>query len=86
LIQAVSQGESSYRTFLSWSTCPGILVLNLITLFFVVFHASTWFNLAPKAMVVHWQGKRVPALWIAASNYAAWVVVSVLVAWLLLGA
>lgn len=34
-----------------------------------------WFNLAPKAMVVHVRGKRLPAALIAIINYGAWVVV-----------
>jgi fumarate reductase subunit C len=44
----------------------------------------TWFNLAPKAMAVRMRGKRLPAVAIAAPNYAAWVVVSAVVAWILL--
>jgi fumarate reductase subunit C len=85
LVWAVSKGEADYKQFLSWSGSPGVVVLNLVSLLFVVFHAITWFNLAPQAMVVHWRGKRVPGSWVAASNYAAWVVVSALTAWLLLG-
>ena len=85
LVAAVSRGEESYRQFLNWSGGPVVVVLNLVSLFFVVFHAVTWFNLAPQAMAVRLQGKRVPGTWVAASNYAAWAVVSALVAWLLLG-
>jgi succinate dehydrogenase subunit C len=85
LVRALSQGESSYRQFLDWSGSPFILLLNLVSLFFVVFHAVTWFNLAPKAMVVHVGRTRVPGFLVAASNYFAWAVASALVAWLLLG-
>jgi fumarate reductase subunit C len=85
LVRAVDQGEESYREFLTWSARPAILLLNLVSMCFVAFHAVTWFNLAPQALVVHWQGKRVPGPWIAAGNYAAWVLVSALVAWLMLG-
>jgi fumarate reductase subunit C len=85
LVRALSQGESSYRQFLDWSGSPFILLLNLVSLFFVVFHAVTWFNLAPKAMVVHVGRTRVPGSLITASNYFAWAVASALVAWLLLG-
>ncbi|MBI1722350.1 MAG: fumarate reductase subunit C [Gemmatimonadetes bacterium] len=85
LVTAVSRGEDAYRDFLSWTGSPGILLLNLVSLFFVVFHAVTWFNLAPQAMVVRVRGKRVPGAWIAASNYAAWALLSALVAWLFLG-
>ena len=84
LVRAVSQGDSSYQEFLSWSAHPVILFLNVVTLFFVIVHAITWFNLAPQAMVVHMRGKRVPGSLIAASNYLAWAVVSALVAWLVL--
>ena len=85
LVRAVSQGDAAYRQFLAWSGGPAVLLLNVVSLFFVVYHALTWFNLAPQAMVVHVRGKRVPGAWIAASNYLAWALVSALVAWLLLG-
>ena len=61
---------------------PRLVVLNGITFAFVLFHAITWFNLAPKAMVVHLGGKRVPGALIAGANYAAWVVVTAFVLWL----
>jgi fumarate reductase subunit C len=85
LVHAVSQGDAPYREFLIWSGSPVVLLLNLVSFCFIVFHAITWFNLAPQAMVVRLRGQRVPGNWIAASNYAAWGVVSVLAAWLLLG-
>ena len=85
LVRAVSGGDPAYRQFLDWSASPAMLALNLITLFFVVFHAITWFNLAPKAMVVHLGSARVPPFLIAASNYGAWVVVSLALLWLFLG-
>jgi fumarate reductase subunit C len=85
LVHAVSQGEVAYRAFLAWSREPVVLAFNVLTLFFVVFHAITWFNLAPQAMAVRLRGQRVPGSWIAGSNYLLWALVSALVAWLLLG-
>jgi succinate dehydrogenase subunit C len=85
LINAVRHGEARYHEFLVWSGTPWILLLNVVSLLFVVFHAVTWFNLAPKAMVVHVGRTRVPGWLIAASNYGAWIVVSLFVAWLLIG-
>jgi fumarate reductase subunit C len=84
LVHAVSQGEPSYRQFMTWAGSPIILLLNFVSLVFVVFHAITWFNLAPQAMAVHLRGKRVPGTWIAASNYVAWALTSALLVWLLL--
>jgi fumarate reductase subunit C len=86
LVRAVGQGALSYEQFLRWSSSPVVLLLNVVTLLLVVFHAITWFNLAPQAMVVHAGGRRVPGRLIAASNYAAWAVVSAVVAFLVLGA
>jgi fumarate reductase subunit C len=74
-----------YRAFLAWSARPVVVLVNVISLGFVLFHAITWFNLAPRAMVVRVGGKRVPPVLIAGSNYAAWVVVTAVVAVLVLG-
>jgi fumarate reductase subunit C len=85
LLRALGQGEVAYREFLSWAARPGVLLVNLVSLLFVVFHAMTWFNLAAQAMVVQLGGRKVPGEWITAANYAAWALVSVLVAWIIGG-
>ena len=85
LIVAVHQGESRYQEFLAWSGRPVVLALNIVSFFFIVYHATTWFDLAPKAMVVRVAGTRVPGFLIAGSNYLAWAMASALVGWLLLG-
>jgi len=84
LIRAVSLGAMNYERFLAWSRNPAIVVLNGVGFLLVVYHAITWFKLAPQAMVVHVRGERVPGVLIAASNYALWVVATLAVAWLLL--
>ena len=84
LVAAVGRGEAAYQEFMGWAANLSIVIVNLVSLFFVVLHAVTWFNLAPQAMVVHMRGKRVPGNLIAASNYGAWVVTSLLVAWIIL--
>ena len=84
LVAAVGRGETAYQDFIGWSANPIIVLVNIVSLFFVVFHAVTWFNLAPQAMVVHMRGKRVPGKLITASNYGLWVVTSLLVAWIIL--
>jgi succinate dehydrogenase subunit C len=85
LIVALNQGESRYQEFLAWSGKPAVLALNIVSFFFIMYHAITWFNLAPKAMVMRVAGTRVPGFLIAGSNYLAWVMASALVGWLLLG-
>jgi fumarate reductase subunit C len=84
LFSAVSRGYNDYYAFLTWARSPGVFLLNLVSLFFIVFHALTWFNLAPQALVVRLRGRRVPARWIAAANYGLWALVTALTAWLIL--
>ena len=85
LIHAVGQGSTQYRRFVDLSSNPWMLALNAVTLVFVMFHALTWFNLAPQAMVVRLRGERVPRSAIAGAHYAAWALLSALIAWLILG-
>jgi fumarate reductase subunit C len=84
LVRAVSQGSSEYQRFVDRSSAPGMLALNVVALAFVVFHAITWFNLAPQAMVIRVRGKRVARSRIALAHYAAWALLSALAAWLIL--
>jgi succinate dehydrogenase subunit C len=84
LINAVGQSDVAYRQFLEWSRNPFVVLLNIVSFFFVALHVVTWFNLAPQAMVVHVSGRRLPGSWITASNYAALVVVSTVILGLLL--
>ena len=84
LVRAVSQGEARYQQFLSWSGSPVVLLLNVVSLLFVVFHAITWFNLAPQAMVVHLARQaRARVLDRRRPTTLAWALASALVAWLL---
>jgi fumarate reductase subunit C len=83
-IYALKHGPAEYEQFQMWLAKPWVVMLNIIAFFFVVFHAVTWFNLAPKAMAVRLRGKRLPGIAIAAPNYAAWLVVSAIVAWIVL--
>lgn len=85
-LTALSSGPRDYADFQDFLRSPAVVATNVVSLFFVTFHALTWFNLAPKAMAVRFGGKRVPDLWIAGPNYIAWVVVSAILAWVLVRA
>ncbi len=81
---ALIGGPAEYQRFQLWLEHPLLISLNAVSLFFVLFHAITWFNLAPKAMAIRLRGKRVPDLLIAGPNYAVWLVVSLALAWIFL--
>ena len=85
LLNAVAHGNGWYQAFLRWSGQPWVIALNVVALLFVLFHAVTWFNLAPAALVVNVGGRRVPGALIVGGNYGAWVAASALIAWALLG-
>ncbi|UNB55484.1 fumarate reductase subunit C [Mycolicibacterium sp. YH-1] len=84
LVHAVGAGRDSYLRFLDWSANPLVVSLNVIALIFLLLHAVTWFGSAPRAIVPHIRGRRVPARAILAAHYAAWVVVSAVLAWVVL--
>jgi fumarate reductase subunit C len=83
-LRALARGPEAYARFQSVLASPLVLSLSAVALLFVLFHAVTWFNLAPTAMVVRVRGKRVPDAAIVGSNYVAWVVLSAAVAFILL--
>jgi len=83
-INALIEGPEAWLEMQDFFMNPIVIAVNVISLFFVCFHAITWFNLAPKAMAVRIGGKRVPGILIAGPQYVAWAVVSAAVAWLLL--
>jgi fumarate reductase subunit C len=83
-IRALRRGPAGYEAFQQWLRGPVLVVANVVTLLFVIFHAATWFNLTPKAMPLRMGGKRVPSLLIVAPSYLVWLVISAAVAWILL--
>jgi fumarate reductase subunit C len=59
LVYAIGRGEASYQRFLDWASSPVVVVVNVVTLAFLVLHTVTWFALTPQAMVVRAGGRRV---------------------------
>jgi fumarate reductase subunit C len=85
MVDAVHAGDDAYRQFLVWSGSPWVLALNIVTLAFVLLHAVTWFNLAPKAMVIRMRGQRISPVSVAAAHFVAWAAATAVVAWIVLG-
>jgi fumarate reductase subunit C len=52
----------------------------------LIFHSITWFNLAPKAMVIKLGDKPIPGIIIALMNYGGWVAISLFFVWLFMQA
>jgi fumarate reductase subunit C len=84
LVRALSRGPEPYFRLQERLASPPVVLLTLISLFLVLYHTFTWFELSADAMVVRVGGKRLPGVLISASNYVAWVVVTTVLAWFLL--
>ena len=82
-LRAIAKGAEAYAQFLAYLKTAPFLILNAVAFVFVLLHSITWFNLAPKAMVVRLGSTRVPDGLIIAMNYAAWIVLSAAVAFIL---
>ena len=83
-IQALNQGPDSYINLQTWLKSPLAIILNSIAFLLALYHSITWFNLAPKAIVITLGKYRVPGFVISGMNYAAWVVISVAITWIIL--
>ncbi len=83
-VRALGSGPEAYAAFEAHLRNPLLIVLNAISLLFVVLHAVTFFNAVSTATVVRVGGRRVPDLLITLPNYVAWAAVSAVVAWFVL--
>ncbi|PYV13719.1 MAG: fumarate reductase subunit C [Acidobacteria bacterium] len=82
MLKALADGPESYARFLARMQNPGLAAVNTLGFLMILFHAVTWFNLAPRAMAVRLAGKRLPDWAIRGANYGAWAVATALVVWL----
>jgi fumarate reductase subunit C len=83
LVAAVVDGPDAYARFLAWSASPWMITLNIVSFALMVFHAVTFFEAAPQALVVHLGHTRVPGRLVLIGHYAAWAVASAVIIWLL---
>jgi fumarate reductase subunit C len=83
-LRALRAGPEAYARFQNLMQSPTLIILCVISLLFVVFHAITWFNLAPRAMALRIGGRRLPDFLVAAPNYILWLLVSAAVTWAVL--
>ncbi len=81
-VNAVSRGPEAFASYTEWLRSPISIGLHAVAFLFLVFHSVTWFNLAPKAMVVRIGERKMSGLVILVMNYVMWAVVTVGLYWL----
>jgi succinate dehydrogenase subunit C len=75
-LRALATGAEATLRFEEWLRAPWTRAWHGFVLLMLVYHAGTWFNLAPQALAVRVGGKRVPNAAILAAHYAAWAAFS----------
>lgn len=85
-VWAVLKSAEEFEAFTSFMASPVVIVLHVLILGGLLFHSITWFNLAPKAMVIKLGKENVPGMAVAVMNYVGWAIISVVLVWLILDA
>jgi fumarate reductase subunit C len=83
-IRSIRQGPEAFARLSERFTSPLWIALHCFALVALVYHSITWFNLAPKAMVVKLGATRIPNVVIVLMNYGGWVSISIVLIWLVL--
>ncbi len=73
---ALSRGPESHAAFQEWLGRPGVVVFHLLVLAGLLYHTVTWLNLAPRAIVPHIRGRRIPPRVVLLAHYLAWFALS----------
>ncbi len=81
-VWVLSKGEATYQRFLDVIESTPVQIFHGVVLVFLLFHSVTWFNLAPKALVLRLGRRRIPDAVVLGGHYAAWLLATALVIWL----
>ena len=76
--------EAAFADLVASLSSPLSVVLHLIALLLVMYHAITFLNATPKALVLYRGDEKVSPTLILAVIYAGWLAVSAVIAWLVL--
>ncbi len=84
-VWCLSRGPGAYDRFQGLLQSTPVLIFHGVVLLALLFHSITWFNLAPKALVLRLGRRRVPDAAVLLGHYAAWLTATALVVWYLVG-
>ncbi len=82
VLAQLDNGPEAYRALLGTLRSPLSVIGHGLVLLAALYHAITWFNLTPKAVVVRIGEERLPGAVVAiAAGYGPWIVASALILW-----
>ena len=73
----LKQGEAGWQLWLSLLNHPVVIVFNLLALAATLYHAATWFKLAPKIIVVRFGEWKLPEPLMVVGQWVGLVLISV---------
>lgn len=76
---ALKNGPESWAGFVAFLSNPIVFILNIITLVATLFHATTWFKLAPKAVNIVVKDEKLPQEPIVRGLWGLTIVVTVVI-------
>jgi len=83
-VYAVEAGPDAFSQFSAWLGSPPVVVLHGLVLLALLFHTVTWINLAPRALVLRFAGRRLPGAMVLLGHYVMLTATTVFLAWVLL--
>jgi fumarate reductase subunit C len=72
----LSQGQLAYEAYLRALASPLSILFHVVALAFALYHTTSWFRLAPRAMPIQRGEAFVPDNWIVALHYGAWIAIT----------
>jgi len=75
----LSQGPTEWATYLAGVSSVGGILFHLIAFGFACYHATSWFNVTPKAMRIPQGDGFVPGKVIVGTHYGIWGVASLVI-------
>ncbi len=82
VLARLDNGPEAYGALLATLRSPLSVIGHGLVLLAALYHAITWFNLTPKAVVVRIGEERLAGTVVAiAAGYGPWIVVSAIILW-----
>ena len=81
----LSQGELAWNDWMHTLSSPLFVIFHLLILLAVLYHAYTWFILAPSIMVVRLGQWTLPKKMLLAGQWLGFLIISILLLYLALG-
>jgi len=75
----LTMGPASWEKYVDLLTSPVMVVLQLVTLAFTLYHAVGWFNVTPQTMPLMKDGEFVPPRPIVLAQYGMWAGASLVI-------